>query len=63
MEAINAFFDRVKKMQVGRSKEMRMTYDEAHKLSLDIAQLMAKKIKLDDDEPTQVIISGGGLKS
>lgn len=63
LQSVNIFLDRVHKMQVGRSKEMRLTYDEAFKLSLAIAQLMAKKLEhVKESEPTQIIINGGSLK-
>lgn len=62
LSAVHAFLDRVKKMQVGRSKEMRMSYEEAHALSLVIAQLMAKKLEETDTGPTTIIMHGGSLK-
>lgn len=64
LTVVHAFLDRVKKMQVGRSKEMRMTYDEAHALSLVLAQLMAKKLEqaTADTGPTTIIMHGGSLK-
>ena len=64
LSAVHSFLDRVKKMQVGRSKEMRMTYDEAHALSLVLAQLMAKKLEeaSSDAGPLEIVINGGQLK-
>lgn len=62
LDPIHNFMERVKAMQTGRSKEMRLSYEEAHALSLTIAQLLvveAKKVVPDDGV---VIISGGKLK-
>jgi hypothetical protein len=62
LEPIHSFLERVKQMQTGRSKEMRMSYEEANKLALTIAQLLvveAKKVEPDDGV---IIISGGPLK-
>lgn len=61
LDPVHQFLERVKQMQTGRSKEMRMSYEEANKLALTIAQLLvveAKKVTPDDGT---IIISGGSL--
>jgi hypothetical protein len=62
LEPVSAFLERVKQMQTGRSKEMRMSYEEAHKLALTIAQLMTEKVKNIEPDDGVVIVSGGTLK-
>ncbi len=62
-DAIESFFARTKQMQTGRSKEMRMTYEEAQALALAIGQLLVKEAKANAKEETgPLIISGGSLK-
>lgn len=66
MSAIERFIDRVQKMTTGRSKEMRLTYDEAFALVLAFSDLSAKLLiaeeKLKESDDGVVIISGGKLK-
>jgi hypothetical protein len=62
LEPVNAFLERVKSMQNGRSKEIRMTYEEANKLALTIAQLLTEKVKAVEPDDGIVVISGGSLK-
>jgi hypothetical protein len=54
--------ERVKQMQTGRSKEMRMSYEEANSLALTIAQLLVQETKKAEPNDGKVIISGGALK-
>ena len=62
LQPITAFMARVKAMQTGRSKEMRMSYEEAHALSLTIAELLVGEMQKIEPRDDQVIISGGSLK-
>ena len=41
---------------------MRLTYEEAHSLSLSIAQLLIKEVKEQAVADTTVVISGGPLR-
>jgi hypothetical protein len=62
-QAITDFLARVDKMATSRSKEMRLTYEEANGLSVAIAQILVKRVdeKLVNEEGG-IVISGGALK-
>ena len=61
VDPITVFLGRVKQMTTGRSKEMRLSYEEAHNLAVSIAQLLAKEVaKI--EPPQEILISGGSLK-
>ena len=62
LDSVSAFLDRVKQMQTGRSKEMRLTYEEAHGLAVAIAQLLVKEVAKAEKDDGLVVISGGSLK-
>lgn len=61
LDPVTKFMDRVKAMQTGRSKEMRLTYEEAQALALTIAQLLCQEAKKAEPDDGLVIISGGAL--
>lgn len=63
--AIQRFTDRVKQMQTGRSKEMRLTYEEAFALVLALSELSTKLIAAEErlsQSSEGTVISGGTLK-
>lgn len=63
MIAIDNFLNRVKKMTTGRSKEMRLSYEEANLLSVEIGMLLNKRLdEMSERANDSVIISGGSLK-
>lgn len=62
LDPVTKFMERVKAMQTGRSKEMRMTYDEAQMLALTIAQLLAEEVSKIEPNDGVVILHGGSLK-
>lgn len=62
LDPVTKFMARVKAMQTGRSKEMRLTYEEAHALSLTIAQLLCEEVKKIEPNDGVIILSGGSLK-
>lgn len=62
LDPVTSFLERVKQMQTGRSKEMRMSYEEANKLALTIAQLVTEAAKKVEPDDGIVVIRGGPLK-
>ena len=62
LDSVDLFLSRVKQMQTGRSKEMRMSYEEAQALAVAIAQLLVKEVAKAEKDDGLVIISGGSLK-
>lgn len=62
MSAIRNFIGKVKTMQTGKSKEMRLTYDEAFKLSVELNELLLKAVEAKPVDDGKTIITGGSLK-
>lgn len=62
MKAIRDFFKRYDLMMNGRSKELRLSKEEATELASAIGQLMAKKMDKDAaEEDDEIVIDGGGF--
>ena len=56
IDNVEKFIERVNKMTSTRSRELRLTYEEAHLLSCSISQLLCKKItELSEDSSLQII--------
>ncbi len=61
-DAIIEFHARVTKMATGRSKEIRMTYEEALELANAIGELSAKLVKANEaNSANDTIITGGSF--
>lgn len=70
-DAVNKFLERVRSAQRSRSKEVRLTIDEANEIATNIAQLLGQSTKLLNDivelqknqgTSTNVAMDGGGFK-
>lgn len=62
MKAIREFYKRFDQMANGRSKEMRLSFDEARDLASAIGQLMTRKLEADEaGKSDEIVISGGDL--
>lgn len=70
-DAVNKFLERVRSAQRSRSKEVRLTIEEANEIATNIAQLLGQSTKLLNDivelqknqgSPTNVAMDGGGFK-
>ncbi len=62
MSFLTQFLDRTAKMATSRSKELRLTYEEANGLAIEIAKLMQTRLTEYEQMDGKVIISGGSLK-
>ena len=60
MKAIRDFYKRYDLMMAGRSKELRLSREEATELASAIGQLMAKKMDKDEQEDDDDFIISGG---
>lgn len=58
-EPIKKFYKRLE--QVGRSKEIRLSIEEARELGIAISKLMAKTIEKTSDNSDEIVITGGDL--
>lgn len=64
LDAIEAFIKRVKGAAAGRSKDVRLTIEEAQMLVACLGELLAEHVELKSNQPEetiQITISGGKI--